>query len=149
MAQISSYSPDLIISILGNQIFKKPLIELPPLGCINLHTARLPKYRGLMPTFWVLKNEEEFTGVSVFFIDEGIDSGPIIVQKKISIDDKSQSELIGLTKKIGMEAIAEAINLIINNNVELIKNNDKYKSYFGFPTKGDVKEFKRRGKKFF
>ena len=149
LSKISSYSPDLIISILGNQIFKKPLLELPPLGCINLHTALLPKYRGLMPTFWVLKNDEKYTGVSVFFIDEGIDSGPIIVQKKIEIGDKSQSELIKLTKKIGMEAIAEAIDLILKENINLIKNNETDKSYFSFPTKKDVKEFKLKGKKFF
>ncbi len=65
--EIKSYQPDLLISILGNQIFKKPLIDLAPKGCINLHTALLPKYRGLMPTFWVLKNDEKYTGVSVFF----------------------------------------------------------------------------------
>lgn len=149
LSKISSYSPDLIISILGNQIFKKPLLELPPHGCINLHTALLPKYRGLMPTFWVLKNDEKYTGVSVFFIDEGIDSGPIIVQKKIEIGDKSQSELIQVTKKIGMEAIAEAIDLILKENINLIKNNETDKSYFSFPTKKDVKEFKLKGKKFF
>ena len=67
---------------MGNQIFKKQIIELAPKGCINLHTALLPKYRGLMPTFWVLKNNEKYTGVSVFFVDKGIDSGPIIVQRK-------------------------------------------------------------------
>ncbi len=64
---IKSFDPDLLVSILGNQIFKKDLISLAPKGCINLHTALLPKYRGLMPTFWVLKNNEEYTGVSVFF----------------------------------------------------------------------------------
>ena len=53
---VSLSSRGNLISILGNQIFKKPLIELAPKGCINLHTALLPKYRGLMPTFWVLKN---------------------------------------------------------------------------------------------
>ena len=52
---IKSHKPDLLISILGNQIFKKPIIDLAPLGCLNLHTALLPKYRGLMPTFWVFK----------------------------------------------------------------------------------------------
>ena len=102
-----------------------------------------------MPTFWVLKNDEKYTGVSVFFIDEGIDSGPIIVQKKIEIGDKSQSELIQVTKKIGMEAIAEAIDLILKENINLIKNNETDKSYFSFPTKKDVKEFKLKGKKFF
>ena len=53
---IKSYEPDLLISILGNQIFKEPIINLAPKGCLNLHTALLPKYRGLMPTFWVMKN---------------------------------------------------------------------------------------------
>ena len=146
---INSYSPDLLISILGNQIFKKPLIELAPKGCINLHTALLPKYRGLMPTFWVLKNNELYTGVSVFFVDEEIDSGPIIVQEKIKIANHTQQELIILTKKIGMECIAKAVDLIYKNEVELIPNPDSEKSYYSFPNKKDVDEFIKSGKKFF
>ncbi|HHH55150.1 MAG TPA: formyl transferase, partial [Bacteroidetes bacterium] len=105
---IRSYNPDLLISILGNQIFKEPIINLAPLGCINLHTALLPKYRGLMPTFWVLKNNEKLTGVSVFYVDEGIDSGPIIVQECVEIGNKTQEELIKHTKKLGMVAIIKA-----------------------------------------
>ena len=102
-----------------------------------------------MPTFWVLKNGEQYTGVSVFFVDEGIDSGPIIVQKKIKINNVSQSELINITKKLGMDAIIEAINLIYDDNVDLITNNNSEMSYFTFPTRKDVIEFKRNGKKFF
>ena len=147
--KIKSYKPDLIISILGNQIFKKKLIELAPMGCINLHTALLPKYRGLMPTFWVLKNEEKFIGVSVFFVDEGIDSGPIIVQKKIKIGNLNQSELISLTKKIGMECIAEAVEKISENKINLIPNPDSEKTYFSFPTRKDVIDFNLKGKKFY
>jgi methionyl-tRNA formyltransferase len=146
---INSYKPDLLISILGNQIFKKPLIELAPKGCINLHTALLPKYRGLMPTFWVLKNNEEFTGVSVFYVDEGIDSGPIIVQEKVEIGNRTQEQLIKHTKKIGMDCILLAIDLIKNDNVNLIDNNPKDKTYFSFPTNEDVREFKNIGKRFF
>jgi methionyl-tRNA formyltransferase len=146
---INSYKPDLLISILGNQIFKKPLIELAPKGCINLHTALLPKYRGLMPTFWVLKNNEEFTGVSVFYVDEGIDSGPIIVQEKVEIGNRTQEQLIKQTKKIGMDCILLAIDLINNDNVKLIDNNPKDKTYFSFPTKEDVRVFKDIGKRFF
>ena len=97
--KIKNCNPDLLVSILGNQIFKRPLIDLAPKGCINLHTAFLPKYRGLMPSFWVLKNNENKTGVSVFFVDEGIDSGPIIIQKEISINNRSLEELIIYTKK--------------------------------------------------
>ncbi len=146
---ISSYKPELLISILGNQIFKRKLLDIAPNGCINLHTALLPKYRGLMPTFWVLKNDETFTGVSVFLVDEGIDSGPILVQKKIRIGNLNHAQLIKKTKKIGMDCIIEAVKLIKSDNFELIPNPDEKKSYFSFPSKKDVIEFKMKGKKFF
>ena len=141
--------PDLLISIAGNQIFKKPLIELAPLGCLNLHTSLLPKYRGLMPSFWVLRNNEQYTGVSVFFVDEGIDSGPIIVQKTVAIGDLSQNELIRLTKRIGMDAIIESIELIHTKNYRLMDNDSAGMTYFSFPRREDVKIFKKIGKRFF
>ena len=102
-----------------------------------------------MPTFWVLKNMEKYTGVSVFFVDEGIDSGPIIIQQKVLIDNMNQSQLIEHTKKIGMELISESIKKIKNGSFELIPNPNSEKSYFSFPTKNDVEEFKINGKKFF
>jgi methionyl-tRNA formyltransferase len=149
VSKIKEFQPDLLLSVLGNQIFKDPIINLAPKGCLNLHTALLPIYRGLMPTFWVLKNNEKYTGVSVFYVDKGIDSGPIVVQKKVQIGDRSQEELITLTKKIGMEAIAEAIDLIELNKVKLIENTANKKTYYTFPTKEDVRVFKENGKRFF
>jgi methionyl-tRNA formyltransferase len=146
---IRGYSPDLIISIQANVIFKKRLIELPAKGCLNVHTALLPRYRGLMPTFWVLKNDERETGVSVFFIDEGIDSGPILVQKRIAIGDRSLDRLIRDTKRLGMDALLESVDLIERGEYELIENDDAKKTYFSFPTREDVKEFLAKGKKFF
>ena len=102
-----------------------------------------------MPSFWVLRNNEEYTGVSVFFVNEGIDSGPIIVQKRIKIGNMSQNQLIKHSKKVGMDAIIEAIDLIHRDKVELSDNNDDEMTYYSFPTKKDVKEFKKTGKKFF
>jgi len=147
--KINAFKPDLLLSILGNQIFKEPIINLAPKGCLNLHTALLPKYRGLMPTFWVMKNNEKKTGVSVFYVDKGIDSGPIIIQKEVIIGDKTQEQLIKETKRIGMEAISESIDLIYNNKVKIIDNPDIDKSYFSFPSKEDVLVFKKVGKKFY
>jgi len=149
VATIKSYKPDLLISILGNQIFKSPIINLAPKGCLNLHTALLPKYRGLMPTFWVMKNDEKYTGVSVFFVDEGIDSGSIVVQEKVEIGDKTQEELIKYTKKLGMDAIVKAVDLIEKDKVVLIENDESKKSYYSFPTREDVREFLAKGKRFF
>jgi len=150
LKKIHSFKPDLLISIAGNQIFKQPLIEMAPKGCLNLHTALLPKYRGLMPTFWVLKNNEKETGVSVFFVDKGIDSGPILVQKILSIEDNmTQAQLIKKSKKLGMDAIIEAIDLIHNGTYKLIDNPDEQKTYYSFPTRLDVEEFYKNGKKLY
>ena len=146
---IRAEKPDIIISILGNEIFKKDLIELAPKGILNLHSSLLRKYRGLMPTFWVLRNNEKYTGVSLFFVDKGIDTGPILLQKKVFIGKKTHRQLIMDTKKIGMELIAQSVSLIQNNNFKLIENEDEDMSYYSIPTKMDTKEFLSLGKKFF
>lgn len=146
---LKDYKPDLLISILGNQIFKHEIINLAPKGCINLHTALLPKYRGLMPTFWVMKNDEKYTGVSVFYVNEGIDTGPIIVQKRVEIGGRTQEELIKHTKMLGMEAIIEAIKKISLGNVKTLNNNDSEMTYYSFPKREDVAIFKNKKKRFF
>jgi methionyl-tRNA formyltransferase len=150
LREIIALDPELLVSIAGNQIFKPPLINLAPKGCLNLHSSLLPKYRGLMPSFWVMKNQETETGVSVFFVDEGIDSGPILVQKKIAITPTmTHRDLILKTKEKGMIAIIEAIKKIEKGNQNPIANRDSLKSYFSFPTRKDVKNFLKIGKKFY
>jgi len=144
-----SFSPDLLISIAGNEIFRQPLIELAPQGCLNLHTALLPKYRGLMPSFWVLKNGETETGVSVFYVDEGIDSGPILVQERIVIGDMTQRELIRKSKSLGMKAIITAIRKIRDGDTATMPNNAEDSTYFTFPTREDVGEFRSAGARFY
>jgi methionyl-tRNA formyltransferase len=149
LAKLREYKPDLFVSIAGNQIFKRKLLDVATHGCINLHTALLPKYRGLMPSFWVLKNGETHTGVSVFFVDEGIDSGPILVQNKLAIGNMTQAELIDVTKKMGMDAILESIDKIHSGNYELIENDAAQMTYFTFPTRDDVQAFLKAGKRFY
>lgn len=148
LQMIRAYSPDLLVSIAGNQIFKNKLITLAPKGCLNLHTALLPRYRGLMPSFWVLRHAEKKTGVSVFFVDEGIDSGPILVQKEIEIGNRTLDELITHTKRLGMDAILEAIELINKGGYQLMPNDESQKTYFTFPKRSDVAAFLAAGKRF-
>jgi methionyl-tRNA formyltransferase len=147
--RVMYYRPDLLVSIGGNQIFKKKIIETVPCGILNLHTSLLPRYRGLMPTFWALKNGETETGVSVFLVNEGIDAGDIIVQKRVAIGDKPQAQLIQETKRAGMKALVEAILAIKTNTVTKMPNPDELSTYYPFPTREDVKEFYRSGKRFF
>lgn len=147
---IKSYKPDVIVSIAANQIFKKDLLSLPPKGCINLHTALLPKYRGLMPAFWALKNNEDKIGVSVFMMDEGIDSGPLLIQKEFRVpQDDTLEVVIQKTKKMGMDAIIEALEKLKNGTYEVYENKKEAATYYSFPTKEDVKGFLATGRKLF
>jgi len=146
---LKKFYPDLIISISANQIFKREILSLPRYGCINLHTALLPKYRGLMPTFWALKNNEPEIGVSVFFMDEGIDTGDIIIQKIIPIEPYDTLEtLIEKTKKVGMDALIDAISMIRFGNFKTFRPDENKATYYTFPTREDIKEFINGGKKF-
>lgn len=146
---ISECQPDVIVSVAGNEIFRRPLIDLTEHGILNLHTALLPKYRGLMPTFWVIKNREVSTGVSVFLVDEGIDSGPIVSQKAVEINGMSQAQLIGITKRLGMEAMCEALDILSAGIVNFRDNDNSQKTYYSFPTKQDVSEFRKAGGRFY
>lgn len=148
---IREYKPDLLISLAGNQIFKQPLLQSAKYGVINLHSALLPKYRGLMPSFWVMRNDEKETGVSVFFVDEGIDSGPLIIQKKIFILNQTQAQLIWELKYLGAESIIEACGIIQTHGAKtpVTQNDDNSMSYYSKPSKADIIAFQTLGKKFY
>ena len=88
MAQIKQYACDLFVSMSFNQIFRKKMIETPPLGTINCHAGKLPFYRGRNILNWALINDEKEFGITVHYVDEGIDTGDIIKQQCFSITDK-------------------------------------------------------------
>jgi methionyl-tRNA formyltransferase len=138
-----------MVSVAGNQVFRRPLIDIAPHGCLNLHGALLPKYRGLLPSFWVLKNRERYSGVSVFLVENGIDSGPILVQKRFEIGGMTQEHLIEHSKSVGMDAIVEAVEMIMRGDTTRIANSDADATYHSFPTARDVAEFRRAGARFF
>ena len=98
LKKIAQSKPEIIISFGCPQVFKKEILSLTPLGCINVHGSLLPKYRGKNIGFWVLLNQEKETGVTVHYMNEKIDAGEIILQKKIKIH--SQETIHSLYKKI-------------------------------------------------
>jgi methionyl-tRNA formyltransferase len=84
---VSGFPCELFISMSFNQIFKKTMIDMPSLGAINCHAGKLPFYRGRNVLNWVLINDEKEFGITVHFIDEGIDTGNIILQRTYEISD--------------------------------------------------------------
>lgn len=85
---LKEYNCDLFVSMSFNQILKKDILEVPPLGFINCHAGELPFYRGRNVLNWAIINDEDHFSVTVHYIDEGVDTGPIILQNSIKITDQ-------------------------------------------------------------
>ena len=80
MEQLFTWAPDLIVVAAFGQILRKDVLELPRFGCINVHASLLPKYRGAAPIPAAILNGESATGITLMKLDEGMDTGPIILQ---------------------------------------------------------------------
>jgi methionyl-tRNA formyltransferase len=147
--QLSRMGIDLIVSIACPQVLKRALLDLPPRGVINIHGALLPKYRGLLPSFWVLANGETETGVTVHYMNEKLDDGPIIVQKRVPIRDDDTMHTLVMRSKVeyGADALAEAIQQIMSGEVNATPNESRLATYYPFPTAEAIARFRRRGRR--
>lgn len=119
---ISNYNCDLFVSMSFNQIFKTKIINLPRLKTINCHAGKLPFYRGRNILNWALINDEREFGITVHYVDEGIDTGDIILQKCFPITDKdTYNTLLNVAYEECANILYEAINMFKNNKVERIE----------------------------
>ncbi|MBM7623179.1 methionyl-tRNA formyltransferase [Sporohalobacter salinus] len=137
---------ELIVSVSATQIFKEKVLTAPKHGCINIHSAPLPRYRGMMPNFWQMYHEEEYSVLTIHRMVKELDKGDIIQQKKTKIkSNMTLDELVCQTKIKAAEALGEVLLKFINNNIEFKPLPDIEGSYFSFPTKEDVENFKAKG----
>lgn len=105
-------NPDLVITISFGMLIRKQLLDIPKHGWINLHFSLLPKYRGAAPVQRAILAGEMESGVTVFKLDEGMDTGPVYVSKPIQLGGKSYGEFMLNAAEIGSMAVMEAIDLI-------------------------------------
>ena len=138
---------DLIVSVSCPQLFHKPLIELPPLGCLNVHGALLPKYRGIAPSFWMMVHGETRAGVTVFLVNEDIDAGDAVVVEEFDIlPEESLHQFIVRSKRIARECLLRAIQMVQEGSVRTTPLNKEEGTYFGFPTREGYRNFRKRGR---
>lgn len=107
---LKKINPEFAIVVAYGKILPKELLQIPKYGCINLHASLLPKYRGAAPIQWALIRGESITGVTTMLIDEGLDTGPILLQRVIPIDEDDNT--LTLSEKlstIGAELVYETI----------------------------------------
>lgn len=136
--KVKELNPDLIISMSYDQIIKEKLINYPPNGIINVHAGLLPYYRGRSPINWALINGEDYIGLTVHYIDKTIDTGDIILQRKIKINaDDDYKSILKKTQKLAPELLFQAVVLIENDAVVLKENNPDKGFYLPKRTEGD------------
>ena len=145
---LKTLNPDIIFSVAASQIFKKDILELPQLGCFNIHTSKLPKNRGMMPNFWSLYKyyEDPTSAITIHKMNENLDDGDILIQREFNLDpSESLDSLIKRTKKMSAETFLMAIDILRNRSMNLIKNDPTEASYNSFPKKEDVLGFIEKG----
>lgn len=146
LAELEALKPDIIVSFSAPLVFKNKLLEIPTLGCINLHCSFLPNFAGVMPSFWTLYKKQKSTGVTVHYMDSKIDNGKILGQKEVAISpDETIFSLIKKTKEIGGEVMCEVLRTINCGKVVPKDNNPQNGSYFSWPKVADFKDFKNQG----
>jgi methionyl-tRNA formyltransferase len=147
---IDRHPADLLVSVSCPQIIRPKLLRRFPGGGINVHSAPLPRYRGLLPSFWVLYHGEKETAVTVHDLAEKLDDGEILYQRPVPIEPgDTWNSLLGKTKVAAGEALVEVVEQLENRSVTRRPNRDEDSTYFGFPTWKDAREFRSRGLRMF
>lgn len=148
LERLRAIDTDLIVSVSCPQIFKKPLIELPSRGCLNIHGAILPAYRGVMPSFWMLANDETQAGVSIFFVNDDIDAGDLCAQRSFSIEPgETLDEFVRRSKAIAAELLLELLSQIEAGTVTSTPLDLSKGSYYSWPKREDVRRFEAAGRR--
>lgn len=130
LADLAAFQPELIVVAAYGKLLPKALIELPPKGCINVHSSLLPKYRGAAPINWAVINGEAETGVTIQDIAEALDSGDIIAQAATPIDpNESVETLYGRLAEIGAQLLSETVVHIGDGTAQRTPQEDSQSSY--------------------
>ena len=110
---IQELAPEIIVVVAYGCIIPPQLLHAAKYGCINLHVSLLPKYRGSAPIQWAVLNGDEQTGVTIMQLDEGLDTGDILMVEPVSIDPEMTSgELFDMVSSIGAKTLVKALPLI-------------------------------------
>ncbi len=111
--QLRSLVPDLVAAVAYGRILPPECLDIPPLGCINLHGSLLPRYRGAAPVQWAVLNGDEVTGVTVQYMAPGMDTGDIISSRETTIGEfETSGELFGRLMEIGAELLTETVRAV-------------------------------------
>ncbi len=146
--KVKHLKPDVIASVAAPEVFKKEIMNASTKACINIHSGRLPIYRGMMPNFWQLLHQEEHATITIHEMAEKLDAGGIISTKAFPLkkQDSLDRVIVG-TKEEGARLMIEVLadfDIAFESRQHLDMSDAQY---FSFPTPKDVKALRRVGHK--
>lgn len=128
--QMRELAPDIICVAAYGQILKSDILELPKYRCVNVHASLLPKYRGASPIQWAVINGEEESGVTIMYMEKGLDTGDMILSKSVKLaDDETAGSLHDKLMDIGGPLLLEALDLLEAGKAKPQKQNDAESTY--------------------
>ena len=125
--EIKNLNPDVICVVAYGKILPKEILEIPRLGCINVHGSLLPEYRGAAPIQWAVLNGDKTTGITTMYMDEGMDTGDMILKQEVEIgEDETTGELWDRLSKIGGELLVKTLREIEKGTATIEKQGDNF-----------------------
>lgn len=133
---LRAYNPDVMVVVAFGQIIPLSILKMPKYGCVNIHGSLLPKYRGAAPIQWAVLDGEKETGITTILMDEGIDTGDILLKKTIKIDtDETSGSLFDKLMALGAETILETLDELEKGNLTPTKQGESPTAYAKMLTK--------------
>ena len=128
--KLKTIEADVFVVVAYGQILPQAVLEMPKYGCINVHGSLLPKYRGAAPIQWSIIDGEEMTGVTIMYMEKGLDTGDMLLKKEIPIEpDETYGTLHDKMAPIGAQALIEVLDMLEKGTVKPEKQNDALSSY--------------------
>lgn len=138
--------PDLLVSVAASQIFKRDLLAVPRLACVNVHTGPLPEYRGMMPVFWQMYDRRQSITVTLHTMTPDIDVGSVLLQREVPLEGERNLDLvIRKMKREGARSLVELLERYETGTVEPVAMDPCQARYHSFPTRAEADRFRQMG----
>ncbi|MHB1392050.1 MAG: methionyl-tRNA formyltransferase [Clostridia bacterium] len=133
---LKGLEPEVMIVVAFGQILSQEILDIPLLGCINVHASLLPKYRGAAPINWCIINGEAVTGVTTMYMDKGLDTGDMIIKKETAIgENETAGELHDRLMELGASVLSETMVILTEGKVPRIAQDNAEATYAPIMTK--------------
>lgn len=130
ISELRSMGPDLLVTVAYGKILSKEILNIPPMGCINVHASLLPKYRGAAPIHWAIINGEKVTGITTMYTDIGMDTGDILLKNEVDItDNMTVGELHDRLAELGAQTLKATLRKLEEGTLKRIPQKDDQATY--------------------